>query len=375
MSEHHEHDHGRSAVAERPAPVPDVPDDATSQALSDALKSSFAIIKILMIGLVVVFLFSGFFQVGTQEKAIILRFGKPVGGADAALLGPGPHWAFPYPIDEVVKIPIGQVQTVSSTVGWYQTSAAQEAAGTEPQPGPSLNPTTDGYVLTGDGNIVHVRGTLHYRITEPALGYEFNFANSSNLVQSIFNNALNYAAASYAVDNLLTHDVAGFREKVRSRIEQLAAQQGLGISIDQVNLEAKPPRQLAAAFAAVTEAGVRRSKVLNDARSYENQTLSRAKAEAAGIVNAGETERTRMVEFVAADAKRFNDALPAYKANPELFKQRLQLETMQRVLTNAQNKWLISDQPGGKPTELRLQLNTEQQKIKALEPKMDDHHD
>jgi membrane protease subunit HflK len=274
----------------------------------------------------------------------------------------------------VVKIPIGQAQTVTSTVGWYQTSAVQEASGTEQPPGPSLNPARDGYVLTADGNIVHIRGALHYRIAEPALRYEFDFANASNVVQNIFNNAINYAAANYSVDNILTGDVLGFREKVRARVDQLATERGLGITIDQVDLEAKPPRQLTTAFAAVLEAGVRRSKILNDARTSANQSLSKAKADASGIVNAGETARNRMVEFVAADAKRFNDALPAYKNNPELFMQRLQLETMQRVVTNAQTKWLITEQPGGKPTELRIQLNNEQQKIKSIEQQIDDHH-
>ena len=119
---------------------PEAPDDASSQALSDALKSSFAIIKVLMVGLVVVFLGSGFFTVGPQERAVVLRFGKPVGVGEKALLGPGSHFALPYPIDEVVRIPITQVQTVKSSVGWYATSAAMEAAGTEPPPGPSLNP-------------------------------------------------------------------------------------------------------------------------------------------------------------------------------------------------------------------------------------------
>src|SRR4051812_37392035 len=207
MSDHHEHEHGPEHVGKSASAGPEVPEDATSQALADALKSSFAIIKILMVVLVVVFLFSGFFQVGTQEKALILRFGKPSGGDQTALLGPGPHWAFPYPIDEVVKIPIGQIQTVSSTVGWYNTSAAREASGSEPEPGPSLNPALDGYVLTSDGNIIHVRGTLHYRITEPAIRYIFDFENASNLVQNIFNNAIIYASANYTVDDALAHDV------------------------------------------------------------------------------------------------------------------------------------------------------------------------
>ena len=357
----------------RPGAPPEAPEEATSQALADALKSSFAIIKVLMVGLVFVFLFSGFFQVGTQEKAIILRFGKPVGGDQATLLGPGPHWAFPYPIDEVKKIPVGQIQTTTSTVGWYNTSASKEASGAEPPPGPSLNPALDGYVLTADGNIMHLRGTLLYRIREPAIRYEFDFENAPKLVQNILNNSLIYAAANFTVDDALTKDVAGFREKVRSRIETLAAQYNLGITIDQISLQAIPPRLLKPAFDAVGAAEVLRNTTLNDARKYENQTVSKAKSEAAARINAGETERNRTVEFVAAEAKRFNDALPAFNANPELFKQRRQLDTLQKVLGNVQRKWLLPDR-GGKPIDLRIELNAEQEKIKALEPQAEDHH-
>ncbi len=353
----------------------EVQEDASSQALSDALRSSFGILKFVMFLLVGVFLFSGFRQVGTQEKAIILRLGRPAGGEDKPLLGPGLHWAFPYPIDEMIKIPMGQIQTVSSTIGWYATTAAAEAAHNEPPAGPSLNPAIDGYVLTGDGNIIHVRGTMLYRITEPAIRYEFDFVDASNVVQNIFNNALNYAAANYPVDDALTRDVAGFREKVRSRVEKLATQYKLGITIDQVSLQAIPPRQLAQAFAAVGEAGTRSSTARIEALGYENQTLSRAKSEAAARINAGETDRNRLVEFVAAEARRFTDLLPAYQSNPALFVQQRQMETMQKVLKNAKEKWgLLPEQAGGKPGEVRLQLNREQQKIKALVPAGEDNH-
>ncbi len=108
--EHDHHDHAHEPHGAAPAP-----DDAGSQALAEALRSSFAIVKFVMVVLVVIFFGSGFFQVGTQEKAIILRFGKPVGEGPQALLGPGLHWSFPYPIDEVVKIPITEIQKVTST--------------------------------------------------------------------------------------------------------------------------------------------------------------------------------------------------------------------------------------------------------------------
>jgi regulator of protease activity HflC (stomatin/prohibitin superfamily) len=67
-------------------------EDASSQALGEAMRSSFVIVKIIMVALALVFLGSGFFTVAPQEQAIILRLGKPVEGG--RLFGPGPHWAF-----------------------------------------------------------------------------------------------------------------------------------------------------------------------------------------------------------------------------------------------------------------------------------------
>src|ERR1043166_9745973 len=261
-------------------PAPEVNEDTGSQALSEALRSSFAIVKALMIGLVIVFFASGFFTINQQERGIILRFGKPVGAGEKALLGPGAHWALPSPIDEVVRIPIGQVQTLASTIGWYATTAAKEASGTEPEPGPSLNPAIDGYVLTGDQNIIHVRGNLLYRISEPGLRFAFDFSSASNLVQKAFNNALLNAAADLTVDDALK-DVPRFREKVTARLQVLIAQQGLGIVVDRVDLQTIPPRKLRPEFDKVLAALVTREKILNDARGYQNQTVSRAKSESA----------------------------------------------------------------------------------------------
>lgn len=85
--------------------APGTAEDAGSRALAEALGSSFAIVKIVMGLMVAAFFASGFFTVGPQEKAVILRFGQPVGAGSKALLTAGLHWSLPYPIDEVVRIP------------------------------------------------------------------------------------------------------------------------------------------------------------------------------------------------------------------------------------------------------------------------------
>src|SRR5437763_965933 len=138
-----------------PPPTPDTPMDAGSQALSEALGSSFAIVRFVMVLLLLAFLGSGIFKVGPDERAIKLHLGKPVGEGERALLGPGLHWSLPYPIQEYVKVSISGIKKVTSSVGWYATTPQQEAANTEPPPGGTLNPANDGYVFTADNNIIH----------------------------------------------------------------------------------------------------------------------------------------------------------------------------------------------------------------------------
>jgi len=352
-------------------PTADVPIDAGSQALSEALRSSFGIIKFVTLLLVGLFLASGFFTVGPQERAIVIRLGKPVGEGEKALLGPGLHYSLPYPIEEYIKVPITAIQKVKSTVGWFAVTAAQELAGEDRAPlgvGTPMNPEVDSYLLTADNNIVHSRATLVYHISDP-VGYVFNFVNASNAVVTALDNALIFCAARFKVDDILTRDVAGFKEAVRKRATDLVNAENLGIVVEDCPIESRAPRQLQDAFAGVLKAEVTRHKVLDEAHIYENQVTNRASADAQSRVNAAESDRSRLVNDVNSQAERFNDILPKYRANPNLFSQQRLAETLSRVLTNVQDKIFLAEGGNGKQRQLRLLLNREQPKQLSNEPK------
>ncbi len=342
--------------------------DAGSQALAETLRSSFVIVKIVTGILVCVFLGSGIFTVGPQERAIILRLGKPVGDGEKALLGPGFHWSMPYPIDEYVKVSISGIQKVTSTVGWYATTPEMELAGTEMGAGPSLSPMVDGYLLTADGNIAHARATLTYHIHDP-VRYVFGFLNASNAIQSAVDNSLIWAAARYPVDDIITRDVIGFNEAVRRRATELITQQNLGVTVEQCSVQSIPPRQLKEAFANVLKAEVNRSRVLNESRSYENQVLSKASADSQSRKDTAESDRSRLVNDMAGQAERFRDILPQYQQNPTLFVQQRLSETLGRSLTNVQDKIFLTESGDGRPKELRLLLNREPPKVRSEENK------
>jgi membrane protease subunit HflK len=357
----HEHAHGRSGQAPPPESGTPVSEDAGAQALADAFRSSFFIVQIVMVVLVLVFLGSGFFTVGPQERAVVLRLGRPVGEGAGALQGPGSHWAFPRPIDEVVRIPFSEIQTVKSTVGWYYMSLedeAAQAAGTwTPQPTPSLNPARDGYTLTGDGNIIHARATLEYRVDDP-VRYEFDFVNASNSVRDALDNALIYVSARFTnVDDVLRRERQRFREAVIARVTQLAQREDLGIVVQQCEVETIPPVRLQPDFERVTTALSEAETAKNEAEADQNEITNAATAEAVRRVSAAETGRTNLVASVKAEADVFTNLLPGYTNNPGLVESILYYQTVAEVMTNASGKWYMPENPGGEPWEIRLQLN------------------
>jgi membrane protease subunit HflK len=258
-------------------------------------------------------------------------------------------------------------------VGWYYLTPEQELAGTEPMAAASLNPAVDGYLVTADQNIIHARATLNYRIEDP-IQYIFGFAgdtnnpfsgaSASNLVLNALNTALVQCAGQFKVDDILTGNVLGFKEAVRGRVTELLDKQKLGVVVEQVEFDKRPPLFLKADFARVTDAVQKRDNLINEARSYQNQTISRAGADASSLTNAAESDREWYVQNLKGEAKRFNELLPKYRDNPQLFVQMRLTETMGRVMANAQDKIYVPAAASGKARELWLQLNREPQKLK-----------
>ena len=347
--------------AEEPVAVVPVEDTGT-RALSDALESSFKLLKLLMALLVVIFFLSGVFQVKQNEVAVILRFGKPVGDSVAEQVRKsGLHFAFPYPIDEVVKIPLGQSQTIASTAGWPAVNPLEKIGAEAAPTGDSLRPGIDGYTLTQDGNIIHVRAEIKYSVNDP-VAYEFNFESAKELLQNALNNSIIYASAHFSADAALYKEKTAFKEKVELRLKQLVDTGSLGIKLEPINVETSAPRSVRAAFDAVLESEQERGRKISEAQGDANKITLEAVGEAQAVVSGGISRSNMLVQVVSTEARYFLDQLPHYKADPELFRQRLLIEKMGVILTNAQDKFYIPSRADGQTRELRLQLNPEPKK-------------
>jgi membrane protease subunit HflK len=363
MSEHHHPD---------PNLAPETR-DAGSQALAEALRSSFAIVKVAMAVLVAMIFFAGFFTVKQGEQAVILRFGKPLGEGEQMLLSPGKlYWSFPYPIDQVVRIPISQIQKIDSSAGWYPMTSLQEQAldydGTEPPPGGnSLDPRQESYVITADTNVIHTRVTVTYHIENPKVAifgfsrganHEFNLDGISNAVQNAADNALVATAAGFSVDDILTQHPGAFKEAVTRRIKALVLEEKLGVRIESCQVKSLPIRQLKADFALATQAQENRDKLIQDARGASNKILADSKAQAAIAVTNAATTRFEYVARLRADVSAFTNLLAKFGTNTPLYERMQLAAAMPEILTNSQ-KFFLPRRQDGKARELRLELNRE----------------
>ena len=356
----------RSGTPAKEPKRPKVIEDAGTEALSDALKSSFWFVKGIFALLILGLFFSCFRQVHPHEVAVVLRFGKIVGIGKEAIRPPGMVFVLPYPIDELVRIPVAGTHSIRSTAGWHGRAAEYELSGESdvPPDAQSLKPGVDGYAITGDENIIHTRVTLNYTIDDP-VAYAFSFANVTNVLENILNDTIIRVSAQFSSADALYENPTAYNDAIRARIEQKTqVENKLGIKISLVTVDTKVPIAVKVAFNGVQTAVDNKNKQINEARGYAGETLSKADAEASTILNRGMSRSNQVVQAVSAESRSFLSQLPYYQRDPGLFEDRLLAQTMGRVMTNAADKFFIPTSPDGRSRELRLQLNREPEKPK-----------
>ncbi len=396
--------------------------------LSGALKVSFFLLKIIMIVLVVLFLVSGFRTVGPDEQAMVLRFGKIRGLGEDRLIGPGLKWVFPYPIDEIIRLPVQKKINVPLNLFWYYVKPGEEmkeATGEKTYAPPTLNPLTDGYCLVrgekqseaaavtegSDYNILHSKWVLTYQITDPESFFKNCFVDDSQLqagqnyadvieqnINSMLLNLLSDAVVrtmvNYTIEEAMYERSAGVTDHVRRLLQDKLNKIDGGITVVAVQRDRiAVPRQVEDAFQAAHTAVQAKEKTISEAKLYAEKTLNEAAGPVAyellpalrsSDVNEQQREvlwsqlagkaqeqiadargyRTKVVEAARANADYLRQILPEYRKHPELVVQRIYMDAIEQILENADEKIFV--QPGQSAgTELRVLVNRDP----AIKPK------
>ncbi len=393
--------------------------DAAGSSLSEALQVSFIILKIIMIVLVIVFLASGFRTVGSDEQAFVLRFGKIRGAGEDRILGPGLQWIFPYPIEEIVKIPVAKKVNLAVNSFWYYQSASEmlpQKIKARRDVKPVLYPTRDGYCITrsekqkqtvadfagSDYNIVHCKWQLTYQIDDPERFFRNVYVRNvkpgeiyfdviresiTPFLKDLVDGAVVATMVNYTIDEAISSQdriPKHVKKLLQERLDKIES----GIKAVSVQLTAITwPRQVDYAFLASIKASQGSQKAISEAKGYAENTLNEAAGPVAAkilavlkkdkTVSEQENEllwtqlagaaqekiaqarayRTKVVETAKANAEYLQKILPEYRKRPKLVIQKIYQDAIEYVLNNTDEKIIIQSTEGARGTEIRILLN------------------
>ena len=305
-------------------------------------------------GVVVVYAFSGTTIIEANQVGVILRLGEVVrSDGDPITHPPGIVFALPRPFDEVLVVEVDRIDTIIinelappswstlSEVATVNFSETDDRNSTPLYLSESIDPEAYGYVLTADRNILHTRIIVRYRVKD-AVEFTLLTSSPSDFLRSVLLQSTIKTAGEIRLDDLLGSGREQFSNAAKidaqNRLDHIGA--GLEIvSLEFANLS--PPEQVAADFDAVQSAYIEAQTSTQDAYSYAASVVPAAIADASEMIAEAEQVATTLISTARADAQAFAALLPSYRANPDMVRQRLYREGLERALIQAERVRLV----------------------------------
>ncbi len=288
------------------------------------------IIGVVVAILLVIFLFSSYFTVDTDEVGVVLRFGKFVRTVD-----PGLNFKLPFGIEKVYKVPVER--QLKLELGFRTTNPGIR---TEYSP---RKYQEESLMLTGDLNAAEVEWIVQYRIKDP-YKFLFRIRNSVGTFRDINEAVMREVVGDRTVDEVLTVGRQEIASTVTLKVQELCDQYETGIKVEQVVLQdVNPPESVKPAFNEVNEAQQEREKLINQALSEYNKVIPRARGEADRTIEKAKGYALERVNNARGEAARFDSVFKEYMKAKEVTRQRIYLETMNDVMQKVGRK-LITDE-------------------------------
>jgi modulator of FtsH protease HflK len=279
--------------------------------------------------------FSGFFRVEPDELGVVLRFGKYVRDAR-----PGLNYHLPYPIESVLTPKVTQVKRID--IGMRLVEDLRRGTTMRNVPEESL-------MLTGDENIVDVDFSVFWLVKpNGASDYLFNIQSPEGTVKAVAESAMREVIGRNNIQPILTGARQQIEGEVHDTMQKTLDHYGAGVQVSQVQLQkVDPPAQVIDAFRDVQAARADAERAQNEAQTYTNRRIPEARGQAAQVTQAAEAYREQTVAEAKGQTARFVQVYEEYKKAPDVTRQRLYLETMERILGGTDKVILDSENGSG----------------------------
>jgi membrane protease subunit HflK len=262
--------------------------------------------------------YSGFYQLGPGEAAVILRFGAH----SRTEAREGLHWHLPAPIESHEVVRTGVVHRED----FGATGPRAEGGAVAP----------DAAMQTSDNNIVLLGFVVQYRIQNAFLA-RYRLAEVSQTVRDAAQAAVREVVGRNSIDDVLSEKRGAVQGEALEVLQGILDDYESGLYVEDVQLQdVQAPPQVRQAFDDVLAASQDRSRKVNEAQGHENEVIPRARGEAAEILAAAEAFRDTRIAQARGEADRFLALLAEYEKAPAVTRKRLYLETMEAVLPDVE---------------------------------------
>jgi len=284
----------------------------------------------IFIGLLILIFFwavSGIYTVQPGQRGVVRTFGEY-----SRITQPGLNYHLPYPI-ETVDIPsVESIQPLNIGFSAGNRDIVQESL-----------------MLTSDENIVNIHFTVFWRISPEGDGpgdFLFNVQNPEPTIKAVAESAMRQVIGNNELQPIITQGRQLVQDETKEIIQATLDAYGAGVTITEVQLlKADPPDQVIEAFRDVDAARQDQDRVVNEATAYANRIVPEARGEAERINQEAQAYRAQTVVEANGEAVRFNSILKEYKEAPDVTRERIFLETMERVFRD-KNKVVIDSSSG-----------------------------
>ncbi|MGC1389177.1 MAG: FtsH protease activity modulator HflK [Steroidobacteraceae bacterium] len=273
----------------------------------------------VLVLIVAVWIASGVYRVDAQERAVILRFGKYV-----QTMGPGYNWHLPWPIERRIIVNVSQQYSVRD----------------------------DARMLTADTNLVEVTSAVQYTQPDP-LKYLFKVKGVEETLTQVSESAMREAVGQASLDRALAFDPS-ITDRARVLLQRTLDNYDIGIHIVSVTLgEVIVPEPVQDAQRDAIKADKDRQRFQQDAETYRNDVVPRARGEAAKVILDAEAYRLQVLALARGETSRFDQVLAQYEHAPAVTRERMYLDTMGNVYKNSR-KVIVDTKNGGNMLYLPL---------------------
>lgn len=261
---------------------------------------------------VVIWVFAGFYTIGEAERGVVLRLGKY-----DRIVDPGLNWR-PRFIDQVTPVNVQAIRSLRAS----------------------------GLMLTKDENVVTVSMDVQYRVSDP-YKYLYVVTNADDSLRQATDSALRAVIGDSLMDSILTSGRQQIRQTTQQTLNQIIDSYDMGISIVDVNFQsARPPEQVKDAFDDAIAAREDEERFIREAEAYKNEILPKATGRAERLKKEAQGYSERTINEALGQVAQFEKLLPEYEAAPKVTRDRLYLDTMQKVYSST-SKVLIDSKSSG----------------------------